>query len=135
MSRTSHDLRTRNDIRHGGCTCDLAVPRAHPATRILSLESQRDCKGCVNTFGRISRHFRRTTALRDCWNAHSRTQHLATLASLFSTAPAKPTDIANETKPRQKTRLSTLGAWSCDRLPREQVAAAAFQSTWAAVLN
>ena len=51
MSKTSHDLQTRSDIRHGGRTCDLAVPNAHLATRILCLRLQRDYKGCVATFG------------------------------------------------------------------------------------
>ena len=50
MSETSHELQTRSD-RHGGRTCDPAVPRAHPATRILSLGSLRHCKGCMATFG------------------------------------------------------------------------------------
>ena len=42
----------------------LAVPRAHPATRTLSLGLQRDCKGCVATLGasegasRDRKHFR-----------------------------------------------------------------------------
>ena len=42
----------------------------------------------------------KTDNTSDCWNAQRRTQHLDNIGIVLFTAPATPTDIANETKPR-----------------------------------